>query len=134
MPLLKSTATNWQPQDFLPHPESDTFLDEVAELRQRAKGISDDHLVRRRELEQGLHTATSLIIPCGVLRCMRGRWSGAVACGRSRGHRSGVATRRQGLTSSKDLRVLFPARRRGRILARERAWGLSGGLGRRQLF
>lgn len=46
MPLLKDTETNWQPQDFLPNPESDTFLDEVAELRKRATGISDDHLVR----------------------------------------------------------------------------------------
>jgi len=45
MPLLKDTETNWQPQDFLPNPESDTFLDEVAELRKRATGISDDHLV-----------------------------------------------------------------------------------------
>mmetsp|Transcript_11923 Transcript_11923/g.16158 ORF Transcript_11923/g.16158 Transcript_11923/m.16158 type:complete len:408 (-) Transcript_11923:384-1607(-) len=44
-PLLKTTESNWQPQDFLPDPEKDSFLDEVADLRARAAGISDDHLV-----------------------------------------------------------------------------------------
>ena len=43
--LLKPTDTNWQPQDFLPNPESPDFLDEVAELQKRTAGIPDDHLV-----------------------------------------------------------------------------------------
>jgi len=45
MPMLADTTKCWQPQDYLPNPESDTFLDEVRELRERTKNISDDHLV-----------------------------------------------------------------------------------------
>ena len=29
LPILKDTTTCWQPADYLPKPESDTFLDEV---------------------------------------------------------------------------------------------------------
>ena len=31
--LLKDPDTNWQPQDWLPHPERDDFLDQVRETR-----------------------------------------------------------------------------------------------------
>ncbi|OUS49534.1 fatty acid desaturase [Ostreococcus tauri] len=43
--LLKDPEKNWQPQDFLPDPESTDFLDQVAELRARAANIPDDLLV-----------------------------------------------------------------------------------------
>ena len=29
LPILKDTTTCWQPADYLPKPESETFLDEV---------------------------------------------------------------------------------------------------------
>lgn len=45
MGLLKDPNKNWQPQDFLPDPESPDFLDEVAEIQKRTAGIPDDHLV-----------------------------------------------------------------------------------------
>ena len=32
--LLKPVESSWQPQDYLPDPESDSFLDEVRELRE----------------------------------------------------------------------------------------------------
>lgn len=43
--LLKPVEKSWQPQDFLPDPESPDFLDQVKEIQDRAKNISDDHLV-----------------------------------------------------------------------------------------
>lgn len=43
--LLKPVEKSWQPQDFLPNPTSDGFLEQVNELRERTKGIPDDYLV-----------------------------------------------------------------------------------------
>lgn len=43
--LLKPVDKCWQPQDFLPDPSSDTFLDEVAELRKSMANVPDDFLV-----------------------------------------------------------------------------------------
>jgi len=45
MPMLIPSEKNWQPQDFLPNPEAEDFLDQVKDLRDRAAGISDEHLV-----------------------------------------------------------------------------------------
>ncbi|CAB4285726.1 unnamed protein product [Prunus armeniaca] len=42
---LKPVEKCWQPQDFLPMPESDGFYDQVKELRERAKEIPDDYFV-----------------------------------------------------------------------------------------
>ncbi|XP_006828769.2 stearoyl-[acyl-carrier-protein] 9-desaturase, chloroplastic isoform X1 [Amborella trichopoda] len=42
---LKAVEKSWQPQDFLPDPTSEGFLDEVRELRKRAEEIPDDHFV-----------------------------------------------------------------------------------------
>lgn len=43
--MLKDPSKNWQPQDFLPDPSSDTFIDEVIELRERTRNIPDDTLI-----------------------------------------------------------------------------------------
>ena len=45
LPLLKSVDKNWQPQDYLPHPEDPDFLDQVHQLRQRTSALPDDYLV-----------------------------------------------------------------------------------------
>ncbi|KAH7330967.1 hypothetical protein KP509_20G010400 [Ceratopteris richardii] len=45
LPYLKSVEKCWQPQDYLPEPSSEGFLDEVKELRQRAAELPDDYLV-----------------------------------------------------------------------------------------
>ena len=45
MGLLKPTDKNWQPQDFLPDPESEEFLDNIKEIQKRAEGVSDDLMV-----------------------------------------------------------------------------------------
>lgn len=45
LPLLKPVAKSWQPQDFLPDSSSESFLEEVRELRERAKELPDDYLV-----------------------------------------------------------------------------------------
>ena len=45
MGLLKDPNKNWQPQDFLPDPESPDFLDEVAAVQKRGADLPDDHLV-----------------------------------------------------------------------------------------
>ncbi|KAJ4849529.1 hypothetical protein Tsubulata_051167 [Turnera subulata] len=42
---LKPVEKCWQPQDFLPEPESDGFYEQVKELRERAKELSDDYFV-----------------------------------------------------------------------------------------
>ncbi|XP_038704439.1 chromatin assembly factor 1 subunit FAS1-like isoform X2 [Tripterygium wilfordii] len=42
---LKPVEKCWQPQDFLPVPESDGFFEQVKELRERAKGLPDDYFV-----------------------------------------------------------------------------------------
>ena len=45
MPLLLKTTDAWQAQDYLPDPQSDTFMEEVAELRKRAVDVDDELLV-----------------------------------------------------------------------------------------
>ncbi|CAI5468464.1 unnamed protein product [Closterium sp. Yama58-4] len=45
LPLLKPVEASWQPQDYLPQPEMDSFLDELADLQARAAGLPDDYLV-----------------------------------------------------------------------------------------
>ncbi|KAM7273813.1 hypothetical protein ACFE04_028477 [Oxalis oulophora] len=43
--LLKPVEQSWQPQDFLPLPESEDFYDQMKELRERLKEIPDDYFV-----------------------------------------------------------------------------------------
>lgn len=45
LPLLKDTEECWQPQDFLPDPESPDFLDQVRELQKRTNEIPDEYFV-----------------------------------------------------------------------------------------
>lgn len=45
LPQLKPVEKSWQPQDYLPDPSSDTFLDEVRDLRKRSANLPDDYLV-----------------------------------------------------------------------------------------
>ncbi|KAJ7520564.1 hypothetical protein O6H91_19G012700 [Diphasiastrum complanatum] len=45
LPLLKPVEKCWQPQDLLPNSSTDTFMDEVLELKQRASHLPDDYLV-----------------------------------------------------------------------------------------
>lgn len=45
LPYLKPVEKCWQPQDFLPEPSAEDFLDQVKELRERAACLSDDYLV-----------------------------------------------------------------------------------------
>ncbi|CAI7750913.1 unnamed protein product [Closterium sp. NIES-54] len=45
LPLLKPVESAWQPSDFLPSPEKESFLDEVKELRERAKELPDEYFV-----------------------------------------------------------------------------------------
>ncbi|KAL4448205.1 hypothetical protein ABPG75_005424 [Micractinium tetrahymenae] len=45
LPILKPVDKCWQPQDFLPDPESPEFLDAVHELRQRTKDVPDEYFV-----------------------------------------------------------------------------------------
>ncbi|KAL5783774.1 hypothetical protein ACOSP7_008803 [Xanthoceras sorbifolium] len=42
---LKPVDKSWQPSDFLPEPESEEFLDQVEELRERCRELSDEYLV-----------------------------------------------------------------------------------------
>jgi len=54
----------WQPSDFLPDPRSEGFLEEVAEMREIAKGIPDDVLcvlVGDMITEEALPTYTTLL-------------------------------------------------------------------------
>ncbi|XWS58906.1 hypothetical protein CRYUN_Cryun08bG0074600 [Craigia yunnanensis] len=43
--LLKPVESSWQPSDFVPVPESEGFYDQVKELRERSKELSDDYFV-----------------------------------------------------------------------------------------
>eukprot|EP00249_Psilotum_nudum_P013713 c24469_g2_i1 orf=313-1599(-) len=43
--FLKPVEKCWQPQQFLPDPSSEGFLDQIRELRERAAGIPDDYLI-----------------------------------------------------------------------------------------
>jgi acyl-[acyl-carrier-protein] desaturase len=45
LPYLKTVEKSWQPQDYLPEPSSEGFLDEAKELRARAACLPDDYLV-----------------------------------------------------------------------------------------
>jgi acyl-[acyl-carrier-protein] desaturase len=45
MDILKKPEEMWQPQDFLPDPSDDGFLEQVAELRERSAGLSDEYLI-----------------------------------------------------------------------------------------
>ncbi|XP_042501138.1 stearoyl-[acyl-carrier-protein] 9-desaturase 6, chloroplastic-like [Macadamia integrifolia] len=47
LPLLKPVEKSWQPQDFLPNSSlsSDSFLEQVRELRHRTSELPDDYLV-----------------------------------------------------------------------------------------
>lgn len=45
LPMLKPVEASWQPQDYLPDPEKESFFDEVADLRARAANLPDDYLV-----------------------------------------------------------------------------------------
>ncbi|KAG2696941.1 hypothetical protein I3760_07G083600 [Carya illinoinensis] len=42
---LKPVEKCWQPQDFLPDPESEGFYEQVKELREKSKEIPDDYFV-----------------------------------------------------------------------------------------
>ena len=42
---LKPVENSWQPQDFLPDPSSEGFIDEVKELREQSQELPDDYLV-----------------------------------------------------------------------------------------
>lgn len=43
--LLKPVSKCWQPADYLPLPESEDFLDQVVELRERTKALPLEYLV-----------------------------------------------------------------------------------------
>ncbi|XP_075660944.1 stearoyl-[acyl-carrier-protein] 9-desaturase, chloroplastic-like isoform X2 [Castanea sativa] len=43
--LLKPVKECWQPQDFLPNPTSDGFIEQVHELRKRTRDIPDEYFV-----------------------------------------------------------------------------------------
>ncbi|XP_071724868.1 stearoyl-[acyl-carrier-protein] 9-desaturase, chloroplastic-like [Rutidosis leptorrhynchoides] len=43
--LLKPVEKCWQPQDFLPKPDTEVFHDHVKELKMRAKELPDDYFV-----------------------------------------------------------------------------------------
>lgn len=45
LPILKDVDKCWQPADLLPDPASNTFIDEVIELRERTKNLPDDYWV-----------------------------------------------------------------------------------------
>ncbi|XP_059458233.1 stearoyl-[acyl-carrier-protein] 9-desaturase, chloroplastic-like isoform X2 [Corylus avellana] len=62
--LLKPVEKSWQPQDFLPNPASDGFIEQVNELRERTKDIPDDYfvvLVGDMITEEALPTYQALI-------------------------------------------------------------------------
>ncbi|KAK7846877.1 stearoyl-[acyl-carrier-protein] 9-desaturase [Quercus suber] len=43
--LLKLVEECWQPQDFLPNPNLDGFIEQVNELRKRTKDLPDEYFV-----------------------------------------------------------------------------------------
>ncbi|KAG0580772.1 hypothetical protein M758_4G207400 [Ceratodon purpureus] len=45
LPYLKPVEKCWQPQDFLPDPAAEDFLDQVRELRERSACLPDDYMV-----------------------------------------------------------------------------------------
>uniref|UniRef100_A0A803M5Q9 Stearoyl-[acyl-carrier-protein] 9-desaturase, chloroplastic n=2 Tax=Chenopodium quinoa TaxID=63459 RepID=A0A803M5Q9_CHEQI len=42
---LKPIEKCWQPQDFLPEPNSDAFYEQIKEMQERAKEVPDDYFV-----------------------------------------------------------------------------------------
>ncbi|KAL4186525.1 hypothetical protein AMTRI_Chr09g14510 [Amborella trichopoda] len=54
---LKAVEKSWQPQDFLPDPSSEGFLDEVRELKKRAEEIPDDYFEALPTYQTMLNTA-----------------------------------------------------------------------------
>ncbi|KAJ4723694.1 Acyl-[acyl-carrier-protein] desaturase [Melia azedarach] len=64
LPILKPVETSWQPQDFLPDPLSDGFLEQVNELRERTKEVPDELFVilaGNMITEESLPTVQSLL-------------------------------------------------------------------------
>lgn len=45
LPYLKPVEKCWQPQDYLPDPAAEDFLDQVRELRERSACLPDDYMV-----------------------------------------------------------------------------------------
>ena len=45
LPILKPVDKLWQPQDFLPDPESPDFLDQIHDLRERTKDIPNEYFI-----------------------------------------------------------------------------------------
>mgnify|MGYP002775944195 CR=1 FL=1 len=45
LPFLKPVEKMWQPQDLLPDPTADGFLEEVRELRDRSRDLPDEYIV-----------------------------------------------------------------------------------------
>jgi acyl-[acyl-carrier-protein] desaturase len=45
LPLLKPVDKCWQPQDYLPDPESPEFTDAIHELRKRTQDIPDEYFI-----------------------------------------------------------------------------------------
>ncbi|KAG9440795.1 hypothetical protein H6P81_020960 [Aristolochia fimbriata] len=45
LPILKPVEQCWQPQDLLPDPASEGFMDQVRDLRDRSREIPDEYFV-----------------------------------------------------------------------------------------
>nr|ACN23827.1 stearoyl-acyl-carrier protein desaturase [Ricinus communis] len=61
---LKPVEKCWQPQDFLPQPDSEGFYDQVKELRERSQPLSDDYfavLVGDMITEEAIPTYQSVL-------------------------------------------------------------------------
>uniref|UniRef100_Q947F2 Stearoyl-[acyl-carrier-protein] 9-desaturase, chloroplastic n=1 Tax=Bassia scoparia TaxID=83154 RepID=Q947F2_BASSC len=61
---LKPVEKCWQPQDFLPQPNSEEFYDQIKELQARAKEVPDDHyvvLVGHMVTEEALPTYQTML-------------------------------------------------------------------------
>ncbi|KAH7547603.1 hypothetical protein FEM48_Zijuj01G0327200 [Ziziphus jujuba var. spinosa] len=71
LPILKPIEKSWQPQQLLPDPASDGFVEQVKELRSRAKELPDDYfvvLVGDMITEEALPTYQARLTVCnGVL-------------------------------------------------------------------
>ncbi len=53
LPILKDTTTCWQPADYLPKPESDTFLDEVRVASPGTHSVQGQRVCLRIGIDQG---------------------------------------------------------------------------------
>ncbi|KAL2920808.1 Stearoyl-[acyl-carrier-protein] 9-desaturase chloroplastic, partial [Bienertia sinuspersici] len=68
---LKPTEKCWQPQDFLPEPNSEEFHDQIKELQARAKEIPDEYyvvLVGHMITEEALPTYQTMLNTCDGVR------------------------------------------------------------------